>query len=248
MFIRCIPIVSLDKIYLKIDNKYIIFLDCTRLDGSKELVSRNNSNKFDSVELQIKRIASYLLANGSKSIILADDVVFSGSVLKKVISIFSKYNIRVIGIRSAISTTSAYQEFNSFLPKKLKCGYLLAEQVTDQICERDFYFGIAQSGISILGKDKTIYKAPYFIPYGNPVERASIPERDKLDFSKSCLARSMLLWSEIERLSKRKILIEDLPEKISNTDDKEEVVKTLKKEWKKLWKNYKSVSWAQQRI
>lgn len=234
MSIRCIPIVSLDKIYLSIDNKDIIFLDCTRLDGRKELVSRNNPNTTNSVELQVEKIAKYLEDNGTREIILSDDVVFSGSVLRKVTELFNKYNIRVVGIRSAISTIKPYQKFNSILPKKLKCGYLLEERVIDQICERDFYFGVAGSGISLIGKNNVIYKAPYFIPFGDPVERASIEERDKIDFSRSCLARSMLLWSEIERLSKRKILMEELPEKIVNTEAQDEVVKTLKKEWKKL--------------
>ncbi len=234
MFIWCIPIVSLDKIYLSIDNENILFLDCTRLDGSKELVSRNGTNTFNSVTLQIQSISKYLLDRGIKNIILADDVVFSGSVLRTVINLFKEQNIEVIGIRSAISTSSSYQLFNEILPLGLKCGYLMSEQVIDQICERDFYFGIAGSGISTIGIDKTIYKAPYFIPYGDPVARASIPQKDQITFSKNCLARSIILWEEIERLSKRKILIKDLPEKIANTNEYDGVIKTLKKEWKRI--------------
>ncbi|MDE5888515.1 MAG: hypothetical protein K2H20_00675, partial [Bacilli bacterium] len=230
----CIPIVSLDKIYLSIDSKNILFLDCTRLDGSKELVSRNSANTFDSVILQIKKISDYLLNRGVRNIILADDVVFSGSVLRKVISLFNQYNIRVVGIRSAISTFSSFKTFNDSLPLGLKCGYLLDEKVIDQICERDFYFGIAQSGISIVDNDKKIYKAPYFIPYGDPVKRASIPEKDQISFSKNCIARSIVLWEEIEKLSKKRIYIKDLPEKIIGTSENEEVVKVLKKEWRKL--------------
>lgn len=234
MFIWCIPIVSLDKIYLSIDNENILFLDCTRLDGSKELVSRNGLNTFDSVAMQVKSISKYLLDKGVRNIILADDVVFSGSVLKKVINLFNEQNIKVVGIRSAISTSSSYQLFNEVLPLGLKCGYLMSKQVIDQICERDFYFGIAGSGISTIGSNNTIYKAPYFIPYGDPVARASIPEKNKLDFSKNCLTRSIILWEEIERLSKREILINDLPEKITNTNEYDGVVKTLKKEWKRI--------------
>ena len=37
--------------------KDILFLDCTRLDGSKKLVSRNNANSFMAVEEQVKRIS-----------------------------------------------------------------------------------------------------------------------------------------------------------------------------------------------
>lgn len=221
-----------------------MFLDCTRLDGSKELVSRNRTYTFNSVISQIKIISESLLNNGIRDIILADDVVFSGSVLRTVTNLFNQYNVRVVGICSAISTCSSYQLFNETLPLGIKCGYLMSEQVIDQICERDFYFGIAGSGISIVGNDNKIYKAPYFIPYGNPVARASIPEKNKITFSKNCLARSIILWEEIERLSKRKILIKDLPEIITNTNEFDGVVKTLKKEWERIWKNYKSELWV----
>ena len=50
-----IPIVSLDKIYLNEDEENVIFLDCTRLNGSSKLVSRNNSNYFSSVDEQVKK-------------------------------------------------------------------------------------------------------------------------------------------------------------------------------------------------
>ena len=104
----------------------------------------------------------------------------------------------------------------------------MEENVIDQICERDFYFGIAGSGISVL-TGTTVVKAPYFIPFGNPVERASIPQNSATYFSNSCISRSITLWEEIEKLSKRKILIKDLPEQIQNTSPNDEVIKVLKK-------------------
>lgn len=105
------------------------------------------------------------------------------------------------------------------------------EEIIDQICERDFYFGIAGSGISIQ-KGTKILKAPYFLPYGDPVTRASIPPESAEYFSESCIKRSITLWEEIEKLSKRKVLIQELPEKINKTNEQEEVIKTLRKELK----------------
>lgn len=107
----------------------------------------------------------------------------------------------------------------------------MQQDIIDQICERDFYFGIIGSGISIK-KEKEILKAPYFLPFGNPVERASIPKEYANYFSQSCINRSIALWEEIERLSQRKILIGDLPEQINNTNKNEEIIKTLRKELK----------------
>lgn len=225
MYMGGYPIVSLDKIYLSPNGKEIRFLDCTRLDGSSELVSRKNPNDSQNVERQIKAIAEDL---EEKRIVLADDVVFSGNVLKKIISIFQKYGIETVGVRSAISSSEGYEYFNSTLPLGLRCEYLLGKENMDQICERDFYFGIAQSGISVLENDQVV-KAPYFKPFGNPTERASIPKEYEEFFSKGCLIRSLALWSRIETLTGREILIRDLPEKIQNTEENEPVQKVLKK-------------------
>ena len=104
----------------------------------------------------------------------------------------------------------------------------MEKDVIDQICERDFYFGIAGSGISVQTNTQVV-KAPYFLPFGNPIERASIPQNAATYFSNSCITRSILLWQEIEKLSKRKIYIKDLPEQIQNTSPNDEGRKTLKK-------------------
>ena len=80
-----IPIISLDKIFIKENNKDKYFLDCTRLDGLNRLVSRNNPNDLYSVKKEILLLSDYLKQNNIKEIILLDDVVFSGNVLKSII-------------------------------------------------------------------------------------------------------------------------------------------------------------------
>lgn len=224
MYLGDIPIVSLDRIYLDIDLENVYFLDCTRVDNSKKLVSRNN--KYD-VDTQIKRLSYLLKLEGFTKIVLADDVVFSGSVLKTVISKFKENNIEVIGIRSSVATIESLQLFE-YLPLKLDCGYLLGSCVIDEICERDFYFGVAGSGIVVKTNDG-FYKSPYFKPFGNPIDRASIKKEYEVLFSNSCINRSILLWEEIERLSNRKFYLDDLPEKILGTGINDEVIKVLKK-------------------
>ncbi len=213
--------------------KDILFLDCTRLDGSKKLVSRNNVNSFMAVEEQVKRISDILKMQGQREIVLVDDVIFTGTVLRTLKALFEQNGISVIGVRGSISMEESYQSFNRELPLGLKCGYLLGSGVIDQICERDFYFGIAQSGISVMG-ETGIYKSPYFKPFGNPVERASIPKKEEKEFSKGCLRRSIALWEEIEKLSGKSFKVEDLPETIINTKKEEKVVKVLKKGMRNL--------------
>ncbi len=158
-------------------------------------------------------------------------MVFSGNVLKEVIKCFYENKIRVVGVRSALATKESYNFFDEKLKFGLKCGCLLGENVIDQICERDFYFGIAQSGISVV-KDGKILKSPYFKPFGDPVKRASIPKEYEILFSNGCLARSMFLWKFIEDNSKKKVFIRDLPEKIVNTNENDRVLKVLEKGFK----------------
>lgn len=198
------------------------------MDNSKQLVSRKKPNDKYSVLKQIQRLSLLFKKLNIKEIVILDDVVFSGSVLKSIIDYFNKYNIKVIGIRSGISSNKGYEYFNYNLPLGLKCGYLMSEHVIDQICERDFYFGIAGSGISVQ-KNNEILKSPYFIPFGKPVERSSIPKIEEIKFSLSCLKRSLLLWQEIDLLNKRETKIKELPEKIIDTKANDSVIKTLKK-------------------
>lgn len=205
------------------------FLDCTRIEGSKKLVSRNNANESGNVEKQIQTISNSLNKKGKKQIVLVDDVVFSGEVLRSIIKEFQKYGIEVIGIRACISTEKSYEYFNQSLERGLKCGCLLGKDVIDQVCERDFYFGIAQSGISAFDEKGEIYKAPYFKPFGNPVERASIPKESEIFFSNGCLLRSMFLWKLIEDKTGKKIYTKDMPEKILGVSENERIVNVLKK-------------------
>ena len=221
-----IPIVSLDKIYIKPDEENIFYFDCTRIEGEDRITSR----KQESIQEQVQRISKSVEGN---KIILADDVVFSGSVLRKIIDYFMKEGIEVVGILASISTKDGYDYFNQNLEKGLKTNILLGEDVLDQICERDFYFGIAGSGI-LVKTDSGLVKAPYFEPFGNPNVRASIPLPDVKSFSKGCIERSIALWNEIDRLQGKKTCIGDLPEKIIGTNEDEEVVKVLKKKGRSL--------------
>lgn len=220
------PIVTLDKIYISPDEKNIYFLDCTRVSGTDEIIARQK----EPLDEQIKRLSNSLKG---KQILIADDVVFSGCVLKTIIEKLSKYDVKTVGIITSICTNESYNYFNENLKYGINTNYLMSDDVIDQICERDFYFGIAGSGIMI-ETDKGRFKAPYFKPYGNPHERASIPLEHEKNFSIGCLDRSIHLWREIDKLRKIKTIISELPERIVNTNENDEVIKTLIKERRKL--------------
>ncbi len=221
------PIVSMDDIYVTCDNKRVFSLDCTRMSGSKDMVPRSNPLDKDGVRKQIETLAEIFKSQNEKEIMLLDDVIFSGSVIEYISKIFKENGIDVVGAIAAISSIDGYTMFNG-LKEKVNCGYLMEKDVLDEICERDFYYGIAQSGMARL-VDGKVYKAPYFMPFGDPVARASVPLDRKEYFSTMCVNLSLDLWEEIERLSKREIMNNELPERILNTDYNEGVVKTLRK-------------------
>ena len=123
-----IPIVTLDKIYIEPDENNIFFLDCTRVNGTNEIISR----KSESLDSQIRRIASVL---PKKEIILADDVVFSGSVLKNIIGRFQSLGIKVLGVISSISSYEGYEYFSKNLKYGIRTNFVMSDDVVDQICE-----------------------------------------------------------------------------------------------------------------
>lgn len=215
-----IPIVTLDKIFAIPDNKNIFFLDCTRINNYDSLTSRKGVN----IDNQITDISNKI--NGNK-IILLDDVIFSGNALREVISKFNKQGITVIKIISSICTKNAYDAFKKEVKYGVSTNYLLENEI-DQICERDFYFGVAGSGIMVQSNNG-LYKAPYFKPFVSPNQRASIPFEYENSFSIGCLDRNIYLWRELEKIKEDKIYVCELPEKIIYTDKDEEVVKTLKR-------------------
>ena len=225
LFDRTIPVVTLDKIYIKPDEKNIFFLDCTRVSGTDEIIAR----KDESVDDQITRIANSL---PSKEILLADDVVFTGRVLNTLIEKFKEKGITVVGIVAGISSWKAFIKYNKELRLGIETNFLMAEKVKDQICERDFYLGVAGSGIMLSKESKE--KQPYFIPFGDPKTRASIPERSVRKFSIGCIERSIRLWEDIDSQRGTETLMSELPEKIAGTNDKDPVVKTLRRTLKTI--------------
>ncbi len=83
--------------------------------------------------------------------------------------------------------------------------------------------------MSELDSTGRICKAPYFTPFGDPKERASIPDEYVVFFSNGCLLRSMFLWNQIESLTGKEIYIKNLPERIINTKGNDRIVNILRR-------------------
>ena len=158
-------------------------------------------------------------------IALADDVVFSGESLEKIIDGLKTSGVTVKEVLSAVCVKDTFERFKD-CGLEIKTGFLI-DNVVDQVCERDFYFGVPQSGMATVNSDGQILKSPYFSPFGSPIERASIPIECEKDFSIGCVDRSIELWRDIELESNKKIFVGELPEKIYNTSEEDLILNTL---------------------
>ena len=99
---------------------------------------------------------------------LIDDVVFSGSMICKVADALRDKGIIV---REVLAGVAVKENLDVITSRGIDVkGSFYISDVLDEVCERDFYFGIAQSGQSLLQPDGTVLKQPYFSPFGLPVE------------------------------------------------------------------------------
>lgn len=132
---------------------------------------------------------------------VADALREKGIIIKEVLSGIAVKESEELLSNSGIDVKSAFYISN----------------VLDEVCERDFYFGIAQSGQNLLTENNLVIKQPYFSPYGDPVSSASVPEDKVAEFSRLCSDCSYLLWKNMQENSNRVLTSQDLPEKINNT-------------------------------
>jgi hypothetical protein len=58
--------------------------------------------------------------------------------------------------------------------------------------------------------DGMSYSIPYILPFGDPANWASIPQKNVVEFSEFCLRAARHMFREIENLNKRDITVKDL--------------------------------------
>ena len=148
--------------------------------------------------------------SGVHEVALVDDVIFSGTVLERIINLLSRINIQVpiicagIGIGEGINRIKATK-------RQVRCVRTY-EKVIDEVCERDFYPGVPLSGRLLAGGENI--GIPYLLPFGNPESWASIPSQQAANFSKFCLRQTISLFDEIERGSDKQVFCRNLGRKV----------------------------------
>jgi hypothetical protein len=194
--------VSLDRVYYRSQPS----LDITRVvdsnGNSRGLGKRAESSLLLSQFRELKN-------RGLTKIALVDDVIFTGDLLERVSGVLEKMGIEVPIIYAGIGISEGIDKLTAtgrqvFCVKKYP-------KVIDEVCERDFYPGVPLSGRLV---DDSNTGAPYILPFGNPVEWASIPQKSQVSFSRFCINQTICLFTAIEDASGKVVSCTDVERKV----------------------------------
>lgn len=193
---------SLDGIYYDCESK----LEITRL-VDEDLTNKGLSRRFGTPLLlkQIRKIQS-LKEQNIREVVLVDDVIFSGNLITRVKNILAKIGIQTPVVCAGVGIGDGINRLQESF-REIKCVRYYRD-VIDEVCERDFYPGVPQSGRLVVGNFDM--GAPYIHPFGRPSEWASIPEEWTTSVSYFCLRQSIDLFQGIEKASGRPVLCQDL--------------------------------------
>lgn len=212
-----LPCISLDPIYYPCKTSIEITRTVNTEKVDHGIHRRHNTPP---VLQQLRNIKSH----GLTQICLVDDVIFSGTLIDRVIQLLSHSGIEVPVICAGVGIQEGLSRIESS-ERKIYCARTYTE-IIDEVCERDFYLGIPFSGRSLLGKENI--GLPYILPYGNPEKWASIPKDARKDFSVFCINQTILLFEEIERVSRKAIDCSDIERKVPGQPNSGSYVAFLK--------------------
>ncbi len=205
-----LPVISLDRVYTPNADVYV---DITRCITGTELTARGLGRRFEESNLlrQIRQLKEF----SGREVLLVDDVVFSGELIKRLCSLLKMIQVNVYAVCTGIGIETGVENIMSNPKDALPRQVLSVREyktVIDEVCERDFYPGLPQSGRSIFNEGNT--GVPYILPFGKPEEWASIPSDWSKAFSEFCLNQTRNLYQEIEDVSNRSIYYRDLERKV----------------------------------
>jgi hypothetical protein len=191
--------VSLDRVYFRSKSA----LDITRMVDSNGQ-DKGLGRRIDSPTIleQFRKLRS----TGIKEVVLVDDVIFSGDLIKRVGDGLSRMGIKAPVICAGIGITEGINKLNGY-GQDVRCVKQYPG-VIDEICERDFYPGVPLCGRTLAGEKNL--GVPYIFPFGKPGRWASIPPEAEMPISRFCLEQTIELFQEIEEVSNRYIRCCDL--------------------------------------
>lgn len=126
---------------------------------------------------------------------LLDDVVYSGQSCKEIIDIGKKQNVLFDKVIACVTIGAGKQKLESIGVSVSSLYYF--ESVIDEICQRDFLPGLPFARRTLVTKEGNYRYLPYLLPWGNPKEWATVPEKNIVNFSKACISTAIEFWEEV---------------------------------------------------
>ncbi len=210
-----VAVIALDPLFERLSPKYklpTLSLSLTRLAGAdgQSLNALGERPRTEPLARQIAKIVATLRASRTTQVLLADDVMFSGSQMVAVKAMLESQGLVVVGMYASIATDDSFKKIEQDSSSKpLSVVFSYSGDVLDIIDARDFLPGAADGGRTIAGVSDT--GMPYLLPFGQPVRWASIPEDRAKKFSRELLCAALALYEKIETASNTQLLLKDLP-------------------------------------
>lgn len=194
-----LTVVNLERVYLE-DSEVDKRIELTRTvdESMEDVVIPSVRDGTPEKRIQFEHLRE-------KKIALVDDVVFSGKTLISVISNLHHYHTNVHAVTVAVGVKDGVDNLKKAtfgvigMPNRIVVDCLDEfDDVSDQVCERDFYPGVPYSGRQHFCNNSSF---PYILPFGRPDKWASIPEKELKRFSVLCIDNTIVLFEEIERIN-----------------------------------------------
>ena len=166
---------------------------------------------------QIAGIAE--IARG-KSVVVAEDGAFSGKTINYLVSRLAKHRIEVAGLVVGICFPKAVESIRRSFNGK----FIVVEETEKPFewmpdhdflpfvpnCGRVFGTMFGNEGMPCYTHDGVSFSFPYILPFGDPVNWASIPQEHAVDFSLFCLRESLALFRILDEMNGRPLKIRDI--------------------------------------
>lgn len=170
-----------------------------------------------SLDCQLNSIAS--IADGNP-VVLVEDGIFTGSTICFLMDEFAARRIRVTSIIAGLSFPKAKDRIR----KKYGTDVVTIKEVGvpfewmpdhDFIpfapnCDRVFGGKFGKEILPYYTHEGVSYSFPYVLPFGNPVEWASLPKDHAVSFSLYCLQTALELFRRIDEMNGKSVTVHDL--------------------------------------
>lgn len=196
------------------------------IDGEGKIVGIGARPGYPTLDEQINGIA---LIAGRKPIVLVEDGSFTGATMKRVVQMFQKRGIKIVGIVLGFVFPKAINAIREVFKGDILQAMEIKEDLIDWMPDHDFFpfapncgrtFGLAINGNAypFYTHDGASYSVPYILPFAPMTDWTSIPKGKKKvgktsndeDVSIFCLQQAKELFEEIGKMNGRTIKIGEL--------------------------------------